>query len=132
MLISPLNCLINTLLLSIFRSAELCIIYILLLFVATTTHLVLRFIINDVPTPILLLTLTLPPIFSMMFLQIERPRPVPPLFKWEFSYSFEKLIKSLEIPSSLMPRPVSIMLIWKLIRRVYPITLFSESIMSFC
>jgi len=43
-------------------------------------HYVLRFMVKTVPVLTELLTSTLPPIFSMIFLQILKPSPVPPLF----------------------------------------------------
>ena len=45
---------------------------------------------KEVPTPKVLSTLTEPPKCSMMFLQIESPRPVPEAFLFEFSSSLAK------------------------------------------
>ena len=85
-----------------------------------TMHLVLIFITNSEPTPTSLLTWTEPPIYSMNFLQIDSPRPVPYLFLCEFSSSLLKSMKSFLTPSSLMPTPVSITLIWMLTNRSWP------------
>ena len=66
------------------------------------------------PSPILLVTETLPPIFSMIYLQILRPRPVPLVFDFACSFKLLKFINSLEMPSSLIPEPLSLMVILKL------------------
>ena len=75
-------------------------------------HLVCTQMLNSEPTPYLLLTATEPPICSIIFLQMLRPSPVPCLFLWEFSSSLLKSMNSFLTPSSLMPTPVSITLIW--------------------
>ena len=59
----------------------------------------------------LLFTSTEPPIYSIIFLHIDNPNPVPLAFSLEFSSSLLKLTKSFLIPSSDIPTPVSIMLI---------------------
>ena len=74
-------------------------------------HFVLNKIVNLAPFPSSLLHVTLPPIYSIICLQIESPRPVPPLFCSEFSSSFPKSLKSYFNPSFEMPFPLSIMLI---------------------
>jgi hypothetical protein len=74
-------------------------------------HLVLIFIMNSVPSFILLFTSTDPPIYSIIFLQIDNPNPVPYLFLAEFSSNLLKSMKSFYLPSSEIPTPVSIMLI---------------------
>ena len=63
-----------------------------------------------VPSPSLLLTVTEPPICSIIFLQMESPKPVPALFRLEFSSNLLKLMNSFEIPSGDIPIPLSFML----------------------
>ena len=74
-------------------------------------HGQLNLILNSVPTFSSLEQVTLPPICSIICLQIERPRPVPLLFLSAFSANLLKLRKSLLRPSLEMPVPVSIMFI---------------------
>ena len=50
-----------------------------------TMHLVFKLMMNDDPLPTSLSTLTDPPICSMIFLQIDSPRPVPDLLRPRFS-----------------------------------------------
>ena len=89
-----------------------------------TLHLVFMSIMNSVPTPSSLLTSTLPPIYSIICLQMDKPRPVPYKFLFEFSSNLLKLINSFLSPSLEMPTPVSMMLI--LISRYlsYPCLIF--------
>jgi len=65
-----------------------------------------------VPYPYLLLQLTFPPIYSIIFLQIDSPRPVPPLFYSSFSCNLLKSMNNFEIPSSEIPLPLSAILIY--------------------
>ena len=78
-------------------------------------HLVLNFILNSAPWPISLLTTTFPPICSTIYLQIDRPRPVPPLFCSWFSCNFRKSMNRCRNPSLEIPIPLSIILISKAI-----------------
>ena len=73
-------------------------------------HLVLIFIMNSVPIFYLLYTLTVPPIFSIIFLHIDKPSPVPYVFLFEFSSSFEKSINNFSRPYEDIPTPESITL----------------------
>jgi hypothetical protein len=59
----------------------------------------------------LTLTSTEPPIYSIIFLHIDNPNPVPLAFSLELSSSLLKLMNSFFIPSSDIPTPESIMLI---------------------
>ena len=70
-----------------------------------------RLIVNIVPFPTWDLTDTFPPYCSMMDLHMERPRPVPSLLRWAFSSNFPKSMKSFFMPSSVIPAPVSMILI---------------------
>jgi hypothetical protein len=74
--------------------------------------MVSRVMMNSVPTPSLLFTLILPPMDSITFLLIERPRPVPYLLRDSFSVSLPKSTKRFLTPCSDMPTPVSLRLIW--------------------
>ena len=74
-------------------------------------HLVFNLILNWVPLPISLSQLTVPPMDSMIYLHIERPSPVPPLFLSEFSDSFPKLTNNFCTPSFEIPSPLSMILI---------------------
>lgn len=65
---------------------------------------------NSEPSYNLLVTSTEPPIFSINCLQIERPSPVPLLFRPSFSASLPKSMKRFLRPSSDIPMPVSMML----------------------
>ena len=65
------------------------------------------------PTPNSLTTSTCPPIFSIMFLHIESPRPVPFLLMCLFSSSMPKFWKRLSMPYWVIPYPVSSTHIWK-------------------
>ena len=69
--------------------------------------------INDVPTSISLSTLTLPFILSIKLLHILSPRPVPCLFIYSCSSSFENFWKSLSIFSLEIPVPESTIFIFK-------------------
>jgi hypothetical protein len=63
---------------------------------------------NEVPQPSpSLSTFTFPPIFSIIFLQILNPSPVPLLFKPCESYNLLKLWKSFPKFSFEMPAPES-------------------------
>lgn len=73
-------------------------------------HFVVSCILNCAPSPRTLLTVTLPPICSIIYLHIDRPSPVPPLLCSWFSDSFPKFMKRCFNPSSEIPSPVSIML----------------------
>ena len=75
-------------------------------------HFVFTLMMNLVPTPILLSTFVQPPICSMIFLQIDNPRPVPCLFLMELSSSLPKSMNRFFLPSSEMPIPVSMTPIW--------------------
>ena len=70
-------------------------------------HFVRKLSLNVVPLPSLLFVSIDPPICWTIYLQIERPRPVPCLFLYEFSLSVPKLINKLSTPSLEMPIPVS-------------------------
>ena len=52
-----------------------------LTFVSVRIHLLLILMMNIVPFPTVDWTLTVPPCCSMMFLQIDNPRPVPSLLR---------------------------------------------------
>ena len=78
-------------------------------------HLIFKFIMKVVPMPTSLSTLTLPPNYSMIFLHIESPSPVPHLFLSELSSSLPKSTNNFLIPCSDMPTPLSIKLILRLI-----------------
>ena len=95
-----------------------------------TMHLVLTFIMNSEPSPTLLLTLTEPPICSIIFLHIDSPRPVPYLFLYEFSSSLLKSINSFLTPFSDIPTPVSITLNYILTQCSWPYWYYS--IPRFC
>ena len=73
------------------------------------------YIVNVVPSSNLLSTQTSPPMFSMSYLLILSPRPVPCLLIAEESSSFEKSRKSFDRSSHLMPIPLSMMSILKVI-----------------
>ena len=63
----------------------------------STEHILLKVIEKVLPWPSLLCTFTLPPIDSMMDLQMDRPRPRPlGLLLW-CSARFPKLMKRLSI-----------------------------------
>ena len=83
----------------------------MLTFTFLTIQCIFNLRMNSVPWPSLLWTSTDPPIYSTMFLQIERPRPVPYLFLAEFSSNLLKSTNSFFNPSSDMPMPLSTMLI---------------------
>ena len=68
---------------------------------------VTKLIVNVDPTFTLLLTETVPPIYSIIRLQILSPSPVPCEFILECSSSILKFMKSLSKFSSLMPTPWS-------------------------
>lgn len=74
-------------------------------------HFVLMLIMKSVPTPTLLVTFTEPPIYSIICLQMERPRPVPDLLRSLFSSSFPKSTNKFWMPSSLIPTPLSLTVI---------------------
>lgn len=76
-------------------------------------HLVRSWILNSVPFFYSLWQLILPPIYSTIDLQIDKPRPVPPVFCSLFSSNLLKLMNSLLIPSSEIPLPLSTILISK-------------------
>ena len=67
-----------------------------------------KLIVNTVPFPSTLSTLTVPPIYSIIRLQILNPRAVPEVLIFECSSSLPKSIKSFERFSCLMPTPESI------------------------
>ena len=75
-----------------------------------TTLRQFMFMMNCEPSPILLFTSTEPPIYSIIFLQIDSPKPVPYEFLLEFSFSFEKSMNKCFNPCSDMPTPVSMTL----------------------
>ena len=70
-------------------------------------HLVLMLIVNVVPRSRSLWTYTLPPICSMMFLQMDRPSPVPAAFLSLCCSSLLKFMKSLARFSFEIPTPLS-------------------------
>jgi len=71
-----------------------------------------NYIIKEDPCPKpSLFTLTIPPIFSIMVLQILRPRPVPYLFISLVSANLLKLWKSLLRFSYAIPTPLSLITI---------------------
>ena len=74
--------------------------------------LILKLRVNWVPSRRTLSALIDPPICSMIFLQIDNPRPVPCLFLMELSLSLPKSMNRFFLPSSEMPIPVSMTLIW--------------------
>ena len=64
-------------------------------------------ILNLVPFPTLLFTATEPPIYSIIYLQILNPSPVPFKFICLCSFSLAKSVKSFPIFSLDMPAPLS-------------------------
>ena len=58
-------------------------------------------------------TFTVPPIFSIIFLHILNPRPVPDLFTPLVSFNLQKLWKSFPMFSWEIPAPVSFINILK-------------------
>ena len=82
--------------------------------ISFTTQRQFMFKMNLEPCPSWLFTSTDPPICSIIFLQIDRPSPVPWEFLFEFSLSFEKSINKCFKPFSDIPIPVSITLILSL------------------
>ena len=77
-------------------------------------HFVFIWRVKQVPAPTLLCTVRDPDNCSVIFLQIDSPKPVPRRFRVEFSSSLLKFMKRFLIPSSEIPPPESMMLIWKL------------------
>ena len=94
-------------------------------------HFVLKFSLKVVPFPSLLEVSIDPPISCTIYLQIERPRPVPCLFLWEFSVSLPKLTKRFSSPSLEIPIPVSYIDRLKLIKHSSPV-LISYLLSSYC
>ena len=86
------------------------------------------FTVKVVPYPSILSTVTVPPIFSIILLQMLRPKPVPWAFTFECSSSFPKSINSLERFSFLIPTPVSEMSIFNLIYLNTSSSYFEDSI----
>ena len=78
-----------------------------------TLHFVIIWNVKEVPIPTLLFTEREPFISSVIFLHIDNPSPVPSRFWAAFSSSLLKSIKRFLIPSSEMPPPLSMILIWK-------------------
>ena len=72
-----------------------------------TLHITLKRIENVEPSPTVLFTLTLPPIYSTIDLQIDRPSPLPEGFVFLCS---SKLLKFINRPFSFsggIPQPKS-------------------------
>jgi hypothetical protein len=88
---------------------------------------VFRLIMNDVPYPRTLYASTLPPICSIIFLQIDSPSPVPDAFLLEFSSNLLKSMNSFSSPASEMPIPVSMMLSYSCTNLLSPFLMQSDS-----
>jgi hypothetical protein len=67
-------------------------------FLFGTLHITLNTIENVEPSPITLFTLTVPPIYSTIDLQMDSPNPLPEGFVFLCS---SKLLKLIKRPSSL-------------------------------
>ena len=94
-----------------------------------TRHSAIKLILKVVPYPMTLVTSILPPIFSMIYLHILRPRPVPLWLEFWCSYKLSKFKNILSIPSCEIPYPSSMILILNLLK--YKSLIFSFKIESF-
>lgn len=82
--------------------------------------LVFILIVKVVPFPKMLSTLTSPPIFSIILLQILNPKPVPCALIFECSSSLPNSMNSFDRFSLLIPTPESIISIFSLTNFSYP------------
>lgn len=82
--------------------------------------LVFILIVKIVPFPKMLSTLTSPPIFSIILLQILNPKPVPCALIFECSSSLPNSMNSFDRFSLLIPTPESIISIFSLTNFSYP------------
>jgi hypothetical protein len=76
-------------------------------FLLGTLHITLKTIENVEPSPITLFTLTVPPIYSTIDLQMESPNPLPVGLVFLCSSKLLKLIKSPSNLSCGIPQPKS-------------------------